>query len=95
VTLKDRKSNVELRDRLGMESMSEVMRKGRLRWFGRVERMGVGSCVKRCINMNVNGRRAGGHPRKTWDVLLRDDLGVKGLTRGRARDRAAWKAAIR
>ena len=51
----------------------------------------VGSCVKRCINMNVYGRRAGGCPRKTWDVLLRDDLGVKGLTR----DRAAWKATIR
>ena len=58
MTLKERKSNVELRDRLGMESMSEVMRKGRLRWFGRVERMWAGSCVKRCINMNVNGRRA-------------------------------------
>ena len=55
----------------------------------------AGSCVKRCINMNVNGRRARGHPRKTWDVLLRDDLGVKGLTRELARDCATWKAAIR
>ena len=51
VTLKDRKSNVELRDMLGGESISEVMCRGRLRWFGHVERMGVGSCVKRCINM--------------------------------------------
>ena len=91
VTLKDRKPNVELRDQLGVESMSEIMRRGRLRWFGHVERMGVGSCVKRCINMNANGRRARGRPRKTWDVLLGDDLQVKGLTR----DRAAWKAAMR
>ena len=45
--------------------------------------------------MNVNRRRARGRLRKTWDVLLRDDLRVKGLTRGRARDHAAWKAAIR
>ena len=58
VTLKDRKSNVELRNMLGIESTSEVMCGGRLRWFGHVERMGVGSCVKRWINMNVNGRRA-------------------------------------
>jgi len=43
----------------------------------------------------MNGRRARGRPRKTCDVLLRDDLGVKGPTRGRARDCAAWKAAIR
>ena len=95
VTLKDRKSNVELRDRLGIESMSEVMCRGRLRWFGRVERMWSGSCARRYINMNVNGRRARGLPRKTWDVLLRDYLRVKGLTRGRARGHVAWKAAIR
>ena len=60
VTLKDRKSNVELRDRLGTESISEVMRRGRSRWFGHVKRMWAGSCMKRCINMNVNGRRARG-----------------------------------
>ena len=78
VTLKDRKQTVDLRDRFGMESMSEVMHRGSLRLFGHVERMGVGSCVKRCINMNVNGMRARGHLRKTWDVLLRDDLKVKG-----------------
>ena len=60
-----------------------------------VERMWASSCVKRCINMNVNGRRARGRPRKTWDVLLRDDLRVKGLTRGLVRDPAARKAAIR
>ena len=93
VSLKDRKSNVELRDRFGIESIREVMCRGRMRWFRHVERMWEASCVKRCINMNVNGRRARGRPRKTWDVLLRDDLRVKGLTRGLARDRAAWKSS--
>ena len=80
MTLEDRKPNVELRERLGIESISEVPCRSRLRWFGHVERMWVGSCVRRCINMNVNERRARGRPRKTWDVLLRDDLRVKGLT---------------
>ncbi len=46
------------------------------------------------ISKYIKGR-ARGRPRKTWDVLLRDDLRAKGLTRGLARDRAAWKAAIR
>ena len=48
VTLKDMRPNVELRDRLGLESISEVMRRCRLRWFGHVERMWAGSCVRRC-----------------------------------------------
>ena len=95
VTLKDGKPNVELGNRLGIESTIKVMGWGRLKWFGHVERMWVGSCVKRCINMNANGRRAIGRLRKTWDVLLRDDFRVKGLTRGLARDCTAWQAAIR
>ena len=95
MTLKERKSNVELRDKLGVESISEVMRRGRMRWFGHVERMRADSCVKRCFHMNKNGRRVRGRPRKTWDVSLRDHLRVKGRTRGLARDRAVWKAAIR
>ena len=82
MTLNDRKPNVEFRDRLCRESMSEVVLRSRLRWFGQVERMWSGSCVKRYINMNVNGRRARGRPRKTWDVLLRDNLRVRDLTRG-------------
>ena len=81
VTLKDRKPNVELIDMLGIESISEVMWRERLSWFRHVERMRVGSCVKRCINMNVNRRGARSCPRKTWDVLLRDNLRVEGLTR--------------
>ena len=93
MTLKNRKPNEKLRDRLDIDSISEIMHKGRLRWFGHVERMGISSCVKRYMNMNR--RRDRGQPRKTWDVLLRDDLRVKGLTRGLAKDCAAWKAAIR
>ena len=38
VTLKDKVPTVELRKRLGIEGVVEVMRRGRLRWFGHVER---------------------------------------------------------
>ena len=38
VTLKARKSSEELRQRLGIESVTEVVRRGRLRWFGHVAR---------------------------------------------------------
>jgi hypothetical protein len=34
VKLSDRKANVELLSRLGIESVSDVVRRGRLRWFG-------------------------------------------------------------
>ena len=37
VKLSDRKANAELLSRLGIESVSAVVRRGRLRWFGHVE----------------------------------------------------------
>ena len=41
VALRDKVPTVELRRRLGIEGVVEVMRRGRLRWFGHVERKEV------------------------------------------------------
>ena len=41
VTLRDMVPTVELRRKLGIEGVVEVMRRGRLRWFGHVERKKV------------------------------------------------------
>ncbi len=38
-----RVANDKLRDRMGLECMSVVMQRGRLRWFGHVEQMGEGT----------------------------------------------------
>ena len=60
VTLRDKVSTVELRRRLGIEDMVEVMRRGRLRWFGHVERKEVDDWVSACRNLEVAGSRGGG-----------------------------------
>ena len=39
VSLKDRKRSVDLYSGLGVQSVDEVVRQGRLRWFGHVELM--------------------------------------------------------
>ena len=38
VSLKDRKCSVDLYSLLGVQSVDEVVKRGRLRWFGHVER---------------------------------------------------------
>ena len=45
VILRDEVPTVELRRRLGIEGVVEVMRWGRLRWFGHVERKEVDDWV--------------------------------------------------
>ena len=57
VTLKDRKSCEELRQRLGIDSVSDVLRRNRLRWFGHVERKNDYDWVKACQRLEVAGGR--------------------------------------
>ncbi len=57
----------ELRDRMGLECISVVMWRGRLRWFGHVERMGGGNWVKRVSSMNDEGASAIGRLKLTWN----------------------------
>ena len=87
--------NDQLRVRLGLEGIGVVMRRGRLRWFGHVERMEDDKWLKRVRNMDVEGVVAAGRPKMTWDRVIQNDLRDKGLNRETARDRAAWRAAIR
>ena len=85
----------ELRGRLGLEDIGVVMRRGRLRWFGHVERMEENNWVKRVRGVNVEGAVARGRPKKTWDEVIQRDLRDLGLNRETARDRAVWRATIR
>jgi hypothetical protein len=65
VSLRDRVPSEELRAWFGVEPISDVCRRNRLRWFEHVERKGDDDWVKRCIRLEVVGKRPKGRPRKT------------------------------
>ena len=48
VSLKDRKRSVDLWSLLGVQSVDEVVRRGRLRWFGHVEHKSEDDWVSAC-----------------------------------------------
>ena len=60
MTLKDRKSFDELKDRLVLVSTGNCIQKGRLMWFGHLERMDKDSYVKKCREIVVVGHRGRG-----------------------------------
>ena len=95
VSLRDRRPSEELRNRLGIESISCVMRQMRLRWFGHIERMDMDNWVSKCRNVEVNGARGRGRPRKTWNQVIQGDMRKLGLVKGLAQDRNAWKRAVK
>ena len=64
---------------LGVESVAEVVRRVRLRWFGHVERKNRDDWVLACRNVVVAGVRCAGRGRKTWRECVKDDMDELGL----------------
>ena len=94
VSLRERKTNVELRDRVGIEDIAIVCRRGRLRWFGHVERKDDDAWVKKCTRLEVDGVRQRGRPQKTWRDVVVSDMKAVGLKIGDAQDRERWRRSV-
>jgi hypothetical protein len=93
-SLKDKTSSEDLNRRLSVEGVEEVVRRGRLRWFGHLERKGSDDWVSTCRNVEVVGAKSRGRNRKTWGECNRKDFDLLGLKREWAQDRARWKGSI-
>ena len=92
VSLKDRKKrSVDLYSLLGVQSVDEVVRRGRLRRFGHVERKSKDDWVTACRNVVVAGVRCAGRGKKTWYECVKEDMKVLGEW---AVFRDMWKGII-
>ena len=66
ISLKDWRTNEELRKLVGVEPIATFIRSGRLRWYRHVMRKGDEDWVKKCMEYRVEGKRPVGRPRNTW-----------------------------
>jgi len=66
VKLNERKKSKELGELLGLEPVSLMIKKSRLRLFGHVERKDDNDWVKRCMIWEMERIRQTGCPKKTW-----------------------------
>ena len=71
-----------------------MMRRSRLRWFGHLEWNNVDDWVSKSRNIEVEGGRSRGRPRKTWQECINNDMKVKGPSKETAMDRVAWSNCI-
>ena len=94
VTLKDRKSSEELRHRIGIENVADVIRRGRLRWFGHVERKEDNDWVKACQTLEIDGNRGKGRGKKTWRQCVDEDMKILKLNKKDTDNRMEWRSGL-
>ncbi|CAH1270813.1 Hypp4454 [Branchiostoma lanceolatum] len=88
-------STKQLRAKLGVHSVQDVMRSKRLRWYGHLERMDRERWPKRIIGMTVEGRNPRGRPRRKWIDKIKEDLHHLNLHDADPQDRGTWRAATK
>ena len=91
VSLKARNRSVDLRERMGITGVEEVVERGRLRWFGHLERKQEGDMISACRRLLVEGKRRVGRPVKTWEEGVKNTIEEWGLKKETAKDRALWR----
>jgi len=75
IVLKSRMTSEELRHRLNIKSVSDVVRRSRLRWFRRIKRKHDGDWVHNYQKLKVKGGKVGkGRSRKTWLKSVKGDI---------------------
>ena len=60
-----------------MENHEHRLRKMRLRWIGHVKRRDENSILWRAMELEVEGRRSVGRPKKTWNKVVEEDMRKK------------------
>ena len=95
VSRRDHMRNEEIRRMLHLSPIDDVMRSGRLRWFGHVQRRDATNVTRRVMELAIPGTRRRGHPKKTWHQQMKEDVAGVGVTQDVALDRKEWRRRTR
>ena len=87
ISMKDRRTNKELRRLVGVEPITTIIRSGRLRWYGHVMRKADEDMVKKCMEYRVEERRPVGRPRRTWLESVEVDIAELEIDKDDVHDR--------
>ena len=95
VSRREHMRNEDIRRILHITPIDEVMRSGRLRWFGHVQRRDADNVTRRVMELAIPGARRRGRPKKTWHQQLKDDMTDVGVTQDVALYRNEWRRRTR
>ena len=79
---------------VGVESITTVIRSGRLRWYGHVKKKNDEDWMKKCMMCRVEGRRPVGRLRKTWLESVEADMAELEINKEDVHDRKQWRRNV-
>jgi len=92
----DKIRNEVIRGKIGVASIEDKMREGRLRWFGHIRRRPRDAPVRKCEMIEYpDYRRSRWRPKKSWSEVIRHDLKTLGLVEDMTQDRKFWRGRIK
>ena len=72
--MQDRITNEEVRRRCGVENLEHRLREAWMKKFGHVKRRDENSILRSAMELEVEGRRPVGRPKKTWNKVVEEDM---------------------
>ena len=94
VRWEDHLTNEEVAERCGLRRLDGKLTSHRLRWFGHVARREGEHPLREVMDLQVDGRRPVGRPRKVWRKCVSDDLARAGIDAFTTLDKANWRRHI-
>ena len=79
---------------VGVEPITTVIRRGRLRWYGHVMRKGDEDWVAKCMECRVEGRRPVGIPKRTWLESIESDMAELEIDKEYIHVRKKWRRNV-
>ena len=83
ITRKDGISSESIRKGLGVGRVSDVIRWGRLTWYGYIERKDDKDWVKNCSTVEIAGMKPKGMPKLTRKEVVKNDMMARNVTEDR------------
>ena len=74
VTRKDMIRNGYIRGTAKIAKLGNMLRSGRLKWYGHVKRREEENVGRRVLEMAVSGRRKRGRPKRRWMDAVMEDM---------------------
>ena len=93
VRLTDRVHTDVLLERLKLQPIETILRCGRLRWYGHVQRSS--EWINQVTTLDVDGTAPRGRPRKTWQQVIDDDRRKWRMVGTDPFEREEWRRLLR